>query len=282
MLAGGGPDGALLASSPPAEPRQNDRATVWTSSPIDVWLAVGAAPLVGSFLGVVVTRLPAGEGVILGRSRCPACGHGLGPDELVPVLSWVAQRGRCRHCAAPIPVFYPAIELAAVVVALWASVVVSGWLLWATCALGWALLALAIIDWRHLVLPDVLTLSLLAGGLAVAALLDGASVLDHAIGAAAGYAVLFVIGRLYARLRGREGLGEGDAKLLAAAGAWVSWEALAGVVFVASLVALAVALPKAVVGLRRAITEPLPFGPYLCLATWLTWLYGPISVTWPV
>ncbi|MGF1641915.1 MAG: prepilin peptidase [Rhodospirillales bacterium] len=239
------------------------------------WLPVAAAPFVGSFLGVLIVRLPAGEPVIADRSRCPHCRHVLGPLDLVPLASWAARGGRCRHCAQPIGVFYPAIEGAAVAVALWAAAVVPGWPLWASCVLGWALLALAVIDQRHRVLPDALTLPLLAAGLAVAWLLDPGAAIDHAVGAATGFGVLIALARIYRRLRGRDGLGGGDAKLLAAAGAWVSWTGLAGVVLVASATALAVVLARTLLGRPVPGDEQIPFGPYLALATWLVWLYGP-------
>jgi leader peptidase (prepilin peptidase)/N-methyltransferase len=245
---------------------------IWT----DWWLPVVAGPFVGSFLGVLVTRLPAAEPVIAGRSRCPHCAHPLGPRDLVPLASWLASGGRCRYCSRPLGLFYPAIELAAALVAGWAALIVTGWPLWATCALGWTLLALAVLDQRHLVLPDELTLPLLVAGLIVAYLLNADAAIDHAIGAAAGFAALFVLATVYKRVRGREGLGLGDAKLLAAAGAWVSWTGLASVVLVASATALIVVLARTVFGRRVAADERIPFGPYLCLATWLVWLYGPL------
>jgi len=245
---------------------------IWT----DWWLPVVAGPFVGSFLGVLVTRLPAAEPVIAGRSRCPHCDHPLGPRDLVPLASWLASGGRCRYCSRPLGLFYPAIELAAALVAGWAALIVTGWPLWATCALGWTLLALAVLDQRHLVLPDELTLPLLVAGLIVAYLLNADAAIDHAIGAVAGFAALFVLATVYKRVRGREGLGLGDAKLLAAAGAWVSWTGLASVVLVASATALIVVLARTVFGRRVAADERIPFGPYLCLATWLVWLYGPL------
>jgi leader peptidase (prepilin peptidase)/N-methyltransferase len=246
----------------------------WTSW----WLPVAAGPFVGSFLGVLVARLPIGEPVVVGRSRCPHCRHVLGPIDLVPLVSWLASGGRCRYCSRPLGVFYPAIELAALLVAGWAGLVVPGWMLWATCGLGWTLLALAVIDQRHLVLPDVLTLPLIAAGLIVATLLDTETAADHAVGAVVGFAALFALAVAYQRIRGREGLGLGDAKLLAAAGAWVSWTGLASVVLVASATALVVVLARSLQGRRPSATERIPFGPYLCLATWLVWLYGPLMV----
>jgi leader peptidase (prepilin peptidase)/N-methyltransferase len=245
---------------------------IWT----DWWLPVVAGPFVGSFLGVLVTRLPAAEPVIASRSRCPHCGHPLGPRDLVPLVSWLASGGRCRYCSRSLGFFYPVIELAAALVAGWAALIVSGWPLWATCALGWTLLALAVIDQRHLVLPDELTLPLLVAGLIVAYVLNADAVIDHAIGAVAGFAALFVLAVVYKRVRRREGLGIGDAKLLAAAGAWVSWTGLASVVLMASATGLIVVLAQTVFGRRVATDERIPFGPYLCLATWLVWLYGPL------
>ena len=242
-------------------------------------LPVLVAPFVGSFLGLVVTRLALGGRVVFGRSACPDCHHRLGPADLVPLFSWLAARGRCRHCGGAIGAIYPGIELAALVVAAWAATLVSGWLLWASCLLGWALLALSVIDWRHQALPDRLTLPLLAVGLAVAygARPDGLA--DHLAGAAVGFAAFALIGWLYRRSRGREGLGLGDAKLLAAAGAWLSWTGLPGVVMVAAATALTgLALRRALAGLALRPDTRLAFGPYLALGTWLVWLYGPITI----
>jgi leader peptidase (prepilin peptidase)/N-methyltransferase len=127
-----------------------------------------------------------------------------------------------------------------------------------------------------LVLPDELTLPLVGAGLIVAYLLDADAAIGHAIGAVTGFAALFVLAAVYKRVRKREGLGLGDAKLFAAAGAWVSWSGLASVVLVASVTALVVVLVRSVLGRRVAADERIPFGPYLCLATWLVWLYGPL------
>lgn len=242
------------------------------------WLALIAAPIVGSFLSVLVVRLPAGEGVVGGRSRCRSCGSDLSPLELLPLLSWALLRGRCRSCGAPIGILYPAIEIAAVAVVAWTAATVPEDMLWPTAGLGWSLLALAVIDARTFILPDALTLPLIAAGLAVAWYLDPAPPLDHVVGAAAGGLSFWLIAHLYARTRHRQGLGLGDAKLFAAAGAWVSWQGLASVLLTASLGALAlVALLAAFGGPARASTR-VPFGPFLALGLWLTWLYGPIAL----
>jgi leader peptidase (prepilin peptidase)/N-methyltransferase len=235
-----------------------------------------AAPFVGSFLGVVIDRLPAGRLVLVARSRCDACGTALGATDLVPVASWLRQRGRCAYCRAELSAFYPIIELAALAVALSAAWVLSGWLLPLSCALGWTLLTLAAIDQRHFLLPDVLTLPLIPAGLAVAWAIDPALLVPHAVGAIAGFVAFALIAILYRRLRRREGLGLGDAKLFAAAGAWTGWQALPGLVAVAALCALAVALARTVTGDRLSATTQVAFGGYLALAFWLVWLLGPL------
>lgn len=242
------------------------------------WLwPVLASPFIGSFLGVLVTRLPQGQPVIAGRSACDQCGHPLGPLDLVPIASWLALRGRCRHCGASITVLPLAIELGALLIALWAASVSDGLALWAGCILGWTLLALAAIDFRDGILPDVLTLPLIVLGLVATYLLSPWQISDSTIGAAAGFVVFALVRWLYQRLRGREGLGLGDAKLLAASGAWVAWDGLPSVVLIGAAAGLAVALIMSWRGERLALDQRLPFGPALCLGTWLVWLYGPIT-----
>lgn len=171
--------------------------------------------------------------------------------------------------------FAVAIEALALLVPLWATVAGVGWPYWATCLLGWALLALGATDLRHLLLPDILTLPLIGVGLAGAWTFDGAVFGDHVIGAVAGFGVLATIGWTYERLRGREGIGLGDAKLLAAAGAWLGWPALPGVVLISTVAGSAT---FAVMAARRRWTleTPVPFGVFIAGAFWLVWLYGPL------
>jgi leader peptidase (prepilin peptidase)/N-methyltransferase len=245
---------------------------------VETLLAVWVAPFDGSFVGVVGVRLPAGRPLLLGRSACEACGRPLGAGELVPILSWLRQRGRCGCGRVALGPFYPAIELAALAVALSAAWVLAGWLLWASLALGWTLLAAAAIDLRHYLLPDVLTLPLIPAGLGVAWALDPGLLPAHALGAALGFAAFVLIAEAYRRLRGRHGLGLGDAKLLAAAGAWLGWAALPSVVVVAAVAALTLALAQALGGAKLALAGKLAFGPHLALAFWLVWLFGPLIV----
>jgi leader peptidase (prepilin peptidase)/N-methyltransferase len=240
------------------------------------FLALLIAPFVGSFLGVVVERLPAGRPIALARSRCDHCGATLAVRDLIPVLAWLVRRGRCGCGKIRLSAFYPGIELAALAVAISAALVLSGWLLWASLVLGWTLLALAAIDLRHYFLPDRLTLPLIPIGLGVAYAIDPAKLADHAIGAIAGFVAFALIAALYRRLRGREGLGLGDAKLLGAGGAWLGWQALPSVVALAAVIALAFALAAALAGGKLSATTKIAFGPYLALAIWLVWLYGPL------
>ena len=223
---------------------------------------------VGSFVGTVVMREPSGwRGLLLGRSSCPACGTRLTARDLVPLWSWLAARGRCRHCGGGLPVFYPLVELAAAAVGALALALVEPPSSLIAALLGWWLLALALIDLRSWRLPDALTLPLIAAGIAAAALGMLPTVdLFHALaGAAVGYLALAGIGWAYRRLRGRDGLGLGDAKLLAAAGAWLGVESLPWLVLIAAVLGLALALAR---------TQPVraetavPFGPPLALAFW--------------
>ena len=238
------------------------------------------APFVGSFLGLLIERLPAQENVVLGRSCCRKCGAALGPLDLVPLLSWVASRGRCRHCHAGLVWFYPGIELAALGVALWSVLVAPGWLAWASAGLGWTLLTLAVIDQRHMIVPDVLSLPLIPAGLAVAALTPAGGFVHHLAGAVAGAVSLGAIAWAYQRVRAREGLGLGDVKLFAAAGAWVGWPGLPSVLLIGAAAGLAAAGIAARAKGAPGPKEPVAFGPYLALGLWVTWLYGPVNVQW--
>jgi len=242
--------------------------------------ALAASPLIGSFIANFVARFPTEQSVFAGRSACPHCACKLAIRDLVPLWSWLSSSGRCRHCRHPIAGFYPLIELAAVAVALAATAETSGWLLWATCGLGWTLLALAAIDFQHFVLPDALTLPLIPAGLAIAYLQEPAELMTHVIGALAGYLLFLLVRELYFRLRAREGLGLGDAKLLAACGAWAAWQSLPGIILVAAAAGLAAALAGRLLGRPLSLSDRMPFGTFLCFSLWLDWVCGPVSSDW--
>ncbi|HEX3675574.1 MAG TPA: A24 family peptidase [Rhizomicrobium sp.] len=243
----------------------------------DILIALAViAPFIGSFLGVLVVRLPERRPVLIGRSRCDRCGAALGARDLVPLASWLWLRGKCRQCGAAIGAFPVLMELAALAVVLWAATETSGGMLVAACVFGWLLLALAVIDWQRFLLPDALTAPLALFGLAAAWFLDRGAFLNHVIGCAAGFLVFAGITVLYRRLRGREGLGLGDAKLLGALGAWVSWQGLPSVIFIGAVTGLLFVLVQSLAGRRIEATTRIPFGTFLALCGWLVWLYAPL------
>jgi leader peptidase (prepilin peptidase)/N-methyltransferase len=243
--------------------------------------------LVGSFLNVVIHRLPKmmelewqaqaaelrGEApktlpperfdLALPASHCPECGHSLRPLENIPLLSWLLQRGRCKACSAPIPARYPLVELATgllTALAVW-RFGLSGQGLGAVL-LGFALIALAFIDLETQLLPDNITLPLLWLGLLFNLQGVFTPLADAVIGAMAGYLALWSIYWLFKLVTGKEGMGYGDFKLLAALGAWFGWLALPAIIVLASLVGSLVGIALIVSG-RHAREVPIPFGPYL-------------------
>lgn len=233
-------------------------------------------PFVGSFLGLVSLRLPAGRAWALSRSACGACERQLGVVDLVPLLSFAGLLGRCRTCRAPIPRRYPLMEAACLAIASWSVLTQAGPLMIVTALLGWMLLLIAVVDAEHLWLPDRLTLPLgLTGALLTIAFAD-APAWRPLLGAAVGYGALALVACGYARLRGREGLGGGDPRLLGAIGAWTGWEGLPSVLIWACLAGLSLAIAQAIVRRRLQADQQLPFGTFLALGAWLTWLWGPL------
>jgi leader peptidase (prepilin peptidase) / N-methyltransferase len=185
--------------------------------------------------------------------------------------AWTARRLSIRNRRVP-PI---AFVTSCIAIFVWgAAVAPADWRLAASLALGWALLVLAAVDAAELRLPDLLTLPLTAAGLAVSLALPQARPLDHLAGAAAGYLALAALAWTYDRLRGREGLGMGDAKLMAAAGAWLGWAPLPWVVLIACAAAFALIGARTAVRGRRTLRQPFPFGVPLCLAIWIVWLHG--------
>jgi leader peptidase (prepilin peptidase) / N-methyltransferase len=248
-----------------------------TAFPALAWLAVLVAPAIGSLLGVLIERLPAGRPVVLARSACAGCGRALTPLELVPIFSYLGLCGRCRCGQSAIGRFHLAIELAAVAVtvsALFAGA--TGAALWAGLVLGWGLLALAWIDASTLTLPDALTLPLIPAGLLATWRMAPGALAAHAAGAVLGYAAFMLLRIAWRAWRGPDGIGAGDAKLMAVAGAWVGVGALADVVLAAGLAGLALAGALRLAGREVGRTTELPFGPPLALAIWGAWLlHGP-------
>jgi leader peptidase (prepilin peptidase)/N-methyltransferase len=243
-------------------------------------LLVLGSPFIGSFLGVVAERWPKGEAFVFGRSRCLHCKHVLNYRDLIPVISWLASRARCRYCGQPLPIRYPAVEVAALVVAIWSVVELPAELAWISSIFGWTLLTLAIIDLRWFWLPHALTGPLAAVGLLVTGLWRSDIPFDQLIGTIGGFLAMTGVAWLYRRYRGREGLGKGDAGLFGALGAWVGWQGLPTVLLYAGISGLLFLAMQRRTGQAVKLTTPLAFGPHLCLGGWLVWLYGPLYLEW--
>lgn len=207
-------------------------------------------------------------------SHCPKCHHAISALENVPVLSWLLQRGKCRHCSAPISLRYPAVEFAtAMLSALVASQFGFGWPLLALLVFTWTLVALTMIDVDTQLLPDDLTLPLLWLGLAVNTAGWVTDLHSAVLGAMGGYLTLWCVYQGFKLLTGKEGMGYGDFKLLAALGAWLGWQALPQIILLSSFVGAVVGISLIVLrGQGRDV--PIPFGPYLATAGFLSLLWG--------
>jgi leader peptidase (prepilin peptidase)/N-methyltransferase len=257
--------------------------------------------LVGSFLNVVVFRLPkilerqwatecaemAGKepareptfNLVVPRSRCPKCGHQIHWYENMPVLSFFLLRGKCSACGVPIGFRYPAVELitgAAFFWCLWrwgATPTAAAW-----CGFSAMVLALALIDWDTTLLPDDMTLPLLWAGLIASALQWTTVPLVASVwGAVAGYLSLWLIYWVFKLVTGKEGMGFGDFKLFAALGAWFGWQALVPIVLMASVIGALVGIAmKFSSGLREG--GYVPFGPFLAGAGLTAMVFGPQSI----
>lgn len=240
------------------------------------WVVAGAAGLgaiVGSFLGAALERLPHGRSIVTGRSICDGCGKALTVPELIPVLSWLIQRGRCRGCGGQIGWWQLACELGGAGVAVWAVLGAGERLALAGMVMGWQLLLLALLDLRHLWLPLRLVGVLAASGFALAV----ANALSVAVpglmllslgGGVLGFLILWLVSRLYLRTRGREGMGGGDPLLLGAIGLWVGPLGVVEVLLGASIVGIAAAVAMFAVGRKLAADTPLPLGSCLAVAAW--------------
>lgn len=237
-----------------------------------------ASPFIGSFIGCMADRLATDRAFVWSRSSCDHCDHPLGLGDLVPLFSWMLGGAKCRYCRGKISSYYPLIEVAALAVVASALLVLDGALLWVTIGLGWTLLALAAMDLRHMVLADSLNLILALSGLVVAATWSQLPIRDHVLGMLIGAGALYLLNLIYRALRNRDGLGMGDVKLMAGAGAWLGWQGLPTVLLYASMAALVVVF-SGLWGRSPARDTAIPFGAFICLGIWLTWLAGPIDWT---
>ncbi len=254
--------------------------------------------LVGSFLNVVIYRLPVmmerewktqaqeylGEGGSGGQeppfslarpaSRCPSCDHKIRFYENIPVLSYLLLGGKCSSCKTAISPRYPLVELMTGIL----SMVVAwhfgfGWQTGAGLLLTWALISLSMIDIDHQLLPDSITLPFLWLGLLLSLFPIFADMRASLIGAIAGYLTLWIVYQMFKLVTGKEGMGYGDFKLLALLGAWMGWQALPMIVLLSS--AVGAVLGGAMIMIQgRDRAQPIPFGPYLAIAGWIALLWG--------
>jgi len=253
--------------------------------------------LIGSFLNVVIHRIPkmmqresdnyvANElgkelphtdryNLMVPRSCCPHCGHQITAMENIPVVSWLALGGKCRKCKAPISPRYPVVELI--------TGLLSAFLVWTfgsgvaglgTLLFVYLLIAMTWIDYDTKLLPDDLTLPLLWAGLLININGTFVPLQDAVIGAAAGYLVLWSVYWLFKLVTGKEGMGYGDFKLLAALGAWMGWTMLPTIILLSSVVGAVVGI-SLIVFAKRGRDNPIPFGPYLAAAGLIALVWGP-------
>ena len=239
--------------------------------PFAACLGAIAGAIAGSFLATLILRWPKDRSVVRGRSACDGCGRVLSAIDLVPMLSALAQRGRCRTCGAAIDPLHGRVEagcaiIGALALGLAPGLVGAGWALF-----GWLLLVLAVLDWRHFWLPDALTLPLAFLGLTVGLWVTDPMLTDRLIGAGAGYFSLLAVATGYRLMRGREGLGLGDAKLLGALGAWFGWQALPFILLAASSLGLMAVLASLARGRAVDRQTRVPLGTCLAVAALPGW-----------
>ncbi|MEE4280250.1 MAG: A24 family peptidase [Halieaceae bacterium] len=279
----------------------NDVGALLAAEPLFLGIVLALLGLtVGSFLNVVILRLPAmlqrgwtrdcralleieapADGPAQERfslafpaSHCPECKSALRPWHNVPVISYLFLRGRCAFCASPIGLRYPAVETLTAALSVLVGLAVPWSLsLLAFLLLTWSLIALAVIDIDTQLLPDDITLPLLWGGLAFNLATGTVPIADAVLGAMAGYLLLWSIYWLFRLVTGKEGMGYGDFKLLAALGAWMGWQSLGLIILMSS--AVGAVLGILILSLRgQSRSQPLPFGPYLAAAGWIVLLWG--------
>ena len=265
--------------------------------------------LVGSFLNVVIYRLPIMMerdweeqctelnndsvssnnqvkqkhfNLIVPRSRCSNCNHLITAWQNIPIISYLTLKGRCGNCQAKISLQYPIVEFVTGLLSVW--IVMRFGFSWASLAalfFTWALIALSVIDLQKTLLPDDITLPFLWLGLLINISGLFTPLADAVIGAAAGYLILWGIYWAFKLLTGKEGMGYGDFKLLAMLGAWFGWQSLAIIILLSSLAGAIIGIGMIVfAGHKRQV--PIPFGPYLAVAGWIYLLYKePLHAFWP-
>ena len=281
-------------------------AELFTQAPmVFIAVAFAFALIIGSFLNVVIYRLPLmmqrdwreqcdelskepapdlpdGKfNIVVPRSRCPSCGATIKAWQNIPVLSYLLLGAQCSNCQKSISVRYPLVEtLTAILAAICAWHFGFGWEALMAIGLSCALVAISLIDADHQIIPDSIAIPLMWVGLIMSLFnpLAGAGTLfiapqDAVVGAVAGYLSLWSVYQLFKLVTGKEGMGYGDFKLLAALGAWLGWQALPTIILMSAVVGAIIGIALIIFrGRDRQI--PIPFGPYLAAAGWITMLWG--------
>jgi leader peptidase (prepilin peptidase) / N-methyltransferase len=239
--------------------------------------AMLAGAAIGSFIGAALVRLPEGRSVLAGRSACDACAVPIAARDLVPLVSWLALGGKCRHCGAAIGAWQPFAELAGALIGGAAVLLAPPGLALPAMLLGWQLLLLALIDAHHLWLPRPLTVLLATSGAGLAAWrgwqeVSFAPLVAAVAGGALGFIMLWGVARGYRMLRGRDGMGDGDPPLLGALGLWLGPMGVIGTVIGASLIGMVAALVMLLARRPVAADTALPLGTLMAAAGWAIFL----------
>ena len=271
--------------------------TVFESAPLLYAGVFIFGAVIGSFLNVVILRIPPlleydwrcqcrelleqdnndeerPPGIIISRSKCPKCGHGIKAHENIPLLSYLLLRGKCSACKARIPFRYPLVEVVTAVVfaiTIWHF----GPNLQGLTALFLTalLIAMAGIDIDHQLLPDNMTIPLMWAGILISFWSFHTDLSSSVIGAIAGYLILWSVYHMFRLLTGKEGMGYGDFKLLAALGAWMGWQMLPLIILLSSVVGAVVGVILMATG-RLKKDKPMPFGPFIAAAGWIALIWG--------
>lgn len=250
-----------------------------SGDPIELTIVGFLGLAIGSFLNVVIHRLPRRESLVSPGSRCPSCGYELRAMDNIPVLSYVMLGGRCRKCRTWISVRYPIVELVAAALFV-LHYFVFGWtpLLAVRCVFAAAMVALFVIDLEHRLLPDAITLPGIVVGL-LASMFLPPGFRDALIGMLAGGGVLWAIGEAYYRYAGEEGMGGGDVKMLAMIGAFLGWQQVLITLVFSSIAGAVIGI--IVLAIKRGgMKYALPYGTFLAMAALIASLYGEQMFTW--
>ena len=236
--------------------------------------------ILGSFINVCLCRIPLKQSIIHPSSKCPQCGEKIRFYDNIPLISYIALLGKCRHCRQPISIRYPIVELLMgfLSIALFNRYHLSYqyflFLIFST-----SLVIIGLIDLRHQIIPDIISLPGILFGLAVSIIFSHITWYDSLIGIIGGGGVFYLVAYVFERLTGKEGMGGGDIKLLAMIGAWMGWKAVPFVILFSSLIGIIIGGGSLLL-LRQGLQTKIPFGPFLALGALLYLFFGSDFVSW--